>query len=278
MEISFTKVNYIYNGDKIYQALKDINLSLSAHDITVILGPAGAGKSTLLEHSNALLIPTSGSVNILGRIVSKKSARFLKDLRRQVGLVFQFPEYQLFANTVLDDIAFGPKNFKATRKLATKLAFDAANTLGINEQVLKSHPLKLSGGQMRLVSLAGILAMNPRFLVLDEPTRGLDSQSSILIKQQILNLHKEKKGIIVVTHDVDFALEIGTRFIILCDGQVAFDGDKKSFLEISDYSLLGLNRPINLELQDLFNSKFGLQISKHASFSGLVTQIKEQLK
>ena len=178
-------------------------LTIKEGIITAIIGETGSGKSTLVEHLNALLMPTEGSLEILDyNLVANQKVKFLKPLRKDVGLVFQFSEYQLFEETVLKDVAFGPLNFGFTLDEAMKRAKEALNMVKIDESLFETSPLELSGGQRRRVAIAGILACDPKIIVLDEPTAGLDPKGAKEIIGLFVTLNKKfNKTIIIVSHD-----------------------------------------------------------------------------
>ncbi len=252
MGIRFENVNYSYNSfDKKYDALKNINLNFSKCDEFIsIIGKTGSGKSTLFELSNALLKPTSGICDILGWKIFFKYKKKLSPIRQKVGLVFQFPEYQLFADTILNDIAFGPRNFKKTKKNALALAKKAAKDLGIDNEMLKQSPFKISGGQMRKVAIAGILAMDPDILLLDEPTRGLDPETAKDIMQHIKNKFlKDRKTVIIISHDLDLVYDISTRIVALDNGRVVID-KKKTDYTYNDFKNLNIGFPHILEIKE----------------------------
>src|SRR5690554_6530009 len=180
MGILFKDVSYAYKGvkDDRFEAINGINLKIKDGEFVAIIGKTGSGKSTLVQHMNALLQPSKGTVEIYGNILPKKRKQKIGPIRKHVGLVFQFPEYQLFEYTVLKDIMFGPKNFGLKEEEAEKKAREAAKLVGLGDEILERSPFRISGGQMRRTAIAGILAMEPHVLVLDEPTRGLDPQGA----------------------------------------------------------------------------------------------------
>ena len=209
MGISFKNVSHSYRGLKkkdITVALENINLEINdKEEFISIIGKTGAGKSSLIEHMNALKLPTSGTVEIFDYVITpkKKKNPKLKGVRKRVGFVFQFPEYQLFEETVLKDIMFAPKNFGMKEEDAKKKAIEVAKLLGI-EKLLNKSPFNLSGGQMRKCAIAGILAYEPDILLLDEPTRGLDPQSSKEIMELFHDIYKTLgKTIVLITHDMN---------------------------------------------------------------------------
>ena len=228
MGINFSKVNYTYAPQKKKvknkYILEDINLTISEkNEFITIVGHTGSGKSTLVQMMNALLVPTTGSVTVFGNEITYKKQKNLKRLRKNVGLVFQFPEYQLFEETVLKDVCFGPKNYKLENPVAK--AKEALTSVKIYEDKYEKSPFRLSGGEKRKVAIAGILASEPNVLILDEPTVGLDPQT----KKELLLLLKEinkEKTIIIITHDMHALWEVSTRVIVLDDKKIVYDGDK----------------------------------------------------
>jgi len=235
MPIKFKKLSYVYSLDTPYQfqALKDIDLELKIGEITAIIGKTGSGKSTLVQHLNGLLLPTSGSLEILDReIVANVKTKKLKMLRKDVGLVFQFPEYQLFEETILKDVSFGPKNFNVSEEEAIKKAKEALELVDIDESYYDKSPLELSGGQKRRIAIAGILAMDPKVLVLDEPTAGLDPQGA----KQMMDLFKElnkkyDKTILIVTHNMEHVLDYCDNVVVIKDGEIKENCEVGVFFE-----------------------------------------------
>ena len=228
MPISFRSLTYIYDEGMPYAhtALKDIDLDIREGVITAVIGETGSGKSTLVEHLNALLLPSRGSLEILDHtIVAKEKNKNLKALRREAGLVFQFSEYQLFEETILKDVAFGPKNFGVEEKEAEKKAAEALKMVGIDESLFANSPLDLSGGQKRRVAIAGILAIDPKIIVLDEPTAGLDPSGAKEMINLFVSLNKKlKKTIILVSHDMEVVYMYADDTVILTKGKVSYSG------------------------------------------------------
>ncbi|MBQ3419059.1 MAG: energy-coupling factor transporter ATPase [Erysipelotrichaceae bacterium] len=246
MAINFKSLTYIYDEGMPYahKALDDINLSLIEGKITAIIGQTGSGKSTLVEHLNALLLPSFGSLEILDRtIVAKQKNTGLKALRKEVGLVFQFSEYQLFEETILKDVAFGPKNYGASEQEAIQKAKEALKLVGIEEKYYDISPLDVSGGQKRRIAIAGILALEPKILVLDEPTAGLDPKGASEMINIFINLNKQKNTtIIIVSHDNEMVYNFADNTVLMDHGKVIFNGltlDLFNNKELSDkYNLL----------------------------------------
>ena len=226
MEINFQHVNFKYDKKQAYETLNDINLTISDTDeFITIVGHTGSGKSTLVQLMNALILPTSGRLTIFNQEIKPKNNKPLKQIRKQIGLVFQFPEYQLFEETVLKDIMFGPKNFGYSDEDAKKLAMEAIDLLNINHDLLERAPFNLSGGQKRKVAIAGILASQPDILIFDEPTVGLDPKGKEELLFLLNKIQKEThKTIIMVTHDMNIVAKHATRTIVLNNGSIVFDG------------------------------------------------------
>ncbi len=227
-KISFDEVSFNYRQyDKNSKdALKSVTTKIENDDIVAIVGHTGSGKSTFIQHLNALITPTEGTVNIGDKVVySNKKNKKLKSLRQKVGLVFQFPEYQLFEETVLKDIMYGPLNFGVAKEDAERKALEMADLVGISEEILERIPFKLSGGQMRKVAIAGVLAMEPAVLVLDEPTVGLDPETRRTLLETLLDIRKKtNKKIILVTHDMNVVSEYTDYCIVFNEGKIAFEG------------------------------------------------------
>lgn len=232
MGINFSEVNFSYQAPRkrraVVYTLKDINLEIKDKDeFVAIVGHTGSGKSTLVQLMNALLLPHSGKLEIFGTEVNKKVT--LKPIRKRVGLVFQFPEYQIFEETVLKDIAFGPKNFELADPEGR--AREVADIMGISD-LLERSPFTLSGGQLRKVAISGILASDPDILILDEPTVGLDPFTKSELLGLLKRLNEEYgKSIIVITHDMGVVSGYAKRVIVLKEGRIVFDGDKKSLFK-----------------------------------------------
>ena len=225
MAISFKEVDHYYPGLKKHEytvALSNINLEINdKNEFIAIIGKTGSGKSTLLQHMNGLVLPSKGNVVVFDNIITpkKKKNPKLKNVRKRVGFVFQFPEYQLFEETVLKDIMFAPKNFGLSEDKAKAKAIEIAKLLNI-ENLLNKSPFNLSGGQMRRVAIAGILAYDPDILLLDEPTRGLDPKGAEEIMELFYEIHKSTgKTIILISHDMNFVYKYATRLVVLNDSK-----------------------------------------------------------
>ena len=267
MEIKFLNTSHNYEGlgrGDFVAAIKDINLTIESKDeFVAIVGKTGSGKSTLVEHMNGLLLPTDGAVDILGSVFTNKKRKNprLLPVRKKVGFVFQFPEYQLFEETCLKDIMFAPKNFGFKDKEARARALEAAKLVGIDQRILNKSPFNLSGGQMRKVAIAGILAYNPDVLLLDEPTRGLDPKGM----KDVMDLFKKiqtkmHKSVVLISHSMDNVYEYATRVVVMNDGSVAYDGNKYDLFKSGLYKDLHLEKPAVLKAVDYLNEKLGLNL------------------
>lgn len=228
MDIKLQQVSYAYAQGTPFEkrALFDVDFEIPSHTYQAIIGHTGSGKSTILQHFNALLRPTSGEVHIGDRIVvAGKKAKDLKAVRQKVGIVFQFPEHQLFEETVLKDIMFGPMNFGVSEQEAEARAKELVDLVGLPENILEKSPFDLSGGQMRRVAIAGVLAMEPEVIVLDEPTAGLDPRGQKEIMDMFYNLHQER-GLttILVTHSMEDAARYADNIVIMHEGKNVLSG------------------------------------------------------
>ena len=260
MAITFKSLSYIYDEGMPYahHALKDINLNIEEGKITAIIGKTGSGKSTLVEHLNALLVPSSGSLEIEDTIILPgKKNKGLKALRKKVGLVFQFSEYQLFEETILKDVAFGPKNYGASEQEAIAKAKLALKMVGIDESYYETSPFDLSGGQKRRIAIAGILALEPKIIVLDEPTAGLDPKGSQEMIDLFVKLNK-KAGItvILVTHDNEIVYNYADNTVLMADGEVKYSGNTLELFDdkekVKEFNIL---EPKILSVKNALNDK-----------------------
>jgi energy-coupling factor transport system ATP-binding protein len=278
MGIQFKDVGYTYKGLKTsYVALKNINLDIPPKgEMIAICGHTGSGKSTLVQHMNALLLPTTGQVSIFGHMLPPRKKEKINHLRQRVGLVFQFPEYQLFEETIIKDIMFGPKNFKHTDVDALEKAKQAATIVGISEQMYELSPFRISGGQMRRVAVAGILAMEPEILVLDEPTRGLDpkGRNDLMAVFKTLN-ETYNKTIIIISHDMDLVAEYAKRIIVLKDGEIVFDGMKETLFEHPDFESFHLDLPTPLKILRHLEKEIKIPYQPKYDYESLLTYLKE---
>ncbi|MGX7150289.1 energy-coupling factor ABC transporter ATP-binding protein [Enterococcus ureasiticus] len=239
MDIRFEQVDFTYQPNTPFEqrALFDLNLTIENGSYTAIVGHTGSGKSTLLQHLNALVKPTKGTVTIGDRvIVPETNNKNLKPIRKKVGIVFQFPEAQLFEETVAKDIAFGPKNFGVSGEDAARLAAEMLDLVGLDASYLERSPFELSGGQMRRVAIAGVLAMEPEVLVLDEPTAGLDPQGRKEMMEMFQRLHEERgMTIVLVTHLMDDVANYADHVIVLEQGQIVKAGTPQEVFQDIDW-------------------------------------------
>ena len=230
-------------------AIRDVSVTLTQGESIFVLGHTGSGKSTFVQHLNALLQPTSGTVRIDGEDINRdKISR--RDVKRRVGLVFQYPEYQLFEETVAEDIAFGPKNMKLPKEEIDERVREAAGFVGVEESLFSRSPLELSGGQKRRVAIAGVIAMRPEVLILDEPTAGLDPIGSRTIMENIRN-YREKSGatVLIVSHNMDDAARYCDRLIVFDHGTIRMDGTPEQvFAHTEELMDVGLNVPRAAEI------------------------------
>lgn len=212
-----------------HKALEDVSLEITDGSYTAVIGHTGSGKSTLMQHLNGLLKPTEGFLEINGhQITPETQNKELGDLRKEVGFVFQFPEAQLFEETVKKDIAFAPKNFGKSDEEAEKIAIKMAKMVDLPDEVLDKSPFELSGGQMRRVAIAGILAMEPKILVLDEPTAGLDPMGRLEMMRLFSRLHKNGMTIILVTHQMNDVADYADHALVLEHGRLIADTTPKA--------------------------------------------------
>ncbi|MBP3907612.1 MAG: energy-coupling factor ABC transporter ATP-binding protein [Turicibacter sp.] len=265
MQIKFESVNHIYNANTPMEqrALYDINFDIKDGQFLAIVGHTGSGKSTLIQHMNGLLKPSTGSITIGEKVIKPdEKNKGLKEIRQYVGLVFQFPEYQLFEETVEKDIMFGPMNYGVSEEEAKVRAHDVIKMVGLDQSVLSQSPFNLSGGQMRRVAIAGILAMNPDVLVLDEPTAGLDPQGQHEMMEMFNTLHKQyHKTIILVTHDMNLVAEYAEEMIVMHRGEMKFKGaPQQVFKEVDALRECGIILPIAAQNYHELANKIGLSV------------------
>lgn len=245
--IKAENVNYIYQQGMPFerQALYDVNIEIEDGSLVALIGHTGSGKSTLIQHFNALVKPTSGKIIINGIDVTAPKAD-LRLVRKTVGLVFQYPEHQLFEETVYKDIAFSPKNMGFSDEEIDKRVRESAALVGLKEKHLTRSPFDLSGGQKRRVAIAGVLAMNPKVLILDEPTAGLDPKGRDEILATIKKLHEENKKMIIifVSHSMEDVAKTAERVIVMNDGHVEMQGTvAEVFAQAEHLQKIGLNVP-----------------------------------
>ena len=280
MSINLTNVFYTYMTGTPFerQALNDVSVSIEKGEILAIIGHTGSGKSTLVQHLNGLLKPSSGKVTIDDIDISRRGGE-AKKARQQVGMVFQYPEHQIFAETVYEDIAFGPRNRGFSAEEVDKQVHEAMAFVGLDfDTFAKRSPFQLSGGQMRRVAIAGVVAMNPDYLVLDEPSAGLDPRSRNAVFKEILALHKERGiAIVLVTHSMEEAAKYANRMLVINKGKILFDGKPAEIFSQHKDELVavGMDEPQVYKLSALLRSK-GLNIAEGITDSAeLVKNIKK---
>ncbi|UOE55651.1 energy-coupling factor ABC transporter ATP-binding protein [Bacillus sp. CMF12] len=265
MDISLQNVEYRYQVNTPFErlAIKDVSIDIPSGTFLAIIGHTGSGKSTVLQHLNALLKPTEGQVVIGERMItSEKKQKNLKEIRQRVGIVFQFPEHQLFEETVEKDICFGPMNFGVSEEEAKKRASAAISQVGLPEEILRKSPFDLSGGQMRRVAIAGVLAMEPDVIVLDEPTAGLDPRGRKEIMDMFYSLHGTRGlSTVLVTHSMEDASRYADQIVIMHNGEVYKKGTPKEIFSSPEGLLkLGLDVPevvrFQLKMEKLLNIRF----------------------
>jgi hypothetical protein len=268
-------ISYVYSAGTAYEkkALNDVSLTINKGEFIGIIGHTGSGKSTLIQHFNGLEKATSGTIYFNGQDIYDKDFN-MKSLRSKVGLVFQYPEHQLFETTVLEDVKFGPKNLGLDKLEVDLRAFEAIKQVGLSEKSYDASPFELSGGQKRRVAIAGVLAMKPEILILDEPTAGLDPRGRDEILDQIAKLHKEGLTVILVSHSMEDVAKYADRIIAMNSGKIAFDGTPKEvFRHYKELERMGLSAPqvtyIMQEMKDL-----GLPVDTDVS---TVEEAKEEI-
>ena len=250
-EIIVEQLRHVYSAGTPFEvaAIEDIDLSIPQGQMVGIIGHTGSGKSTFIQHMNALLAPSAGKVRCGGRDINE-SKLSRRDVKHQVGLVFQYPEYQLFEETVYKDIAFGPKNMKLSQEEIDQRVREAAGFVGVEEELFEKSPLELSGGQKRRIAIAGVIAMRPGVLILDEPTAGLDPAGCRQILDNIC-AYREKTGatVIIVSHNMDDVARIAERIIVFSHGRVVMDGSAgEVFSRAEELIGIGLSVPRATEL------------------------------
>lgn len=278
MGIQFKDVTFRYKGFKTeYLALDKINMEIASKgEIIGICGHTGSGKSTLVQHMNGLLQADSGTVSVFDIILPSKKKVKLNSLRRRVGLVFQFPEYQLFEETILKDVMFGPKNLKIKQEDIEKIAKSSLKAVGINPTLYDQSPFRISGGQMRRVAIAGVLAMQPDILVLDEPTRGLDPVGQKELMKMLYQIHVETNmTMLIISHDMDLLGEYATRMVVMKEGKKVFDGSKDDLFLNPEFEDMNLDYPTSIKVMKHLHEKISLPFKMLYSMDEVVHYLED---
>lgn len=277
MSIKIENLNHVYMPKTPFEkiALNDINCEIKDGEFIALIGHTGSGKSTFIQHLNGLLSPTSGSIIVDGVNIADKKVK-LSDIRKKVGLVFQYPEYQLFEETIEKDIEYGPRNLGISEEEISKRVKKSMEMVGLDYETYKDKsPFDLSGGQKRRVAIAGVIAMEPKVLILDEPTAGLDPKGREDILAQIKILHKEYgMTIIMVSHSMEDVAKIADRVIVMNSGEIVLDGEiAEVFKEVEVLEKIGLAVPqVTYLIREL--RKKGFNISEEIF---TISQAKEAL-
>lgn len=298
MSIELNNICFFYGAKTPYQvtALENVNLKIDKGNFLGIVGHTGSGKSTLVQHLNGLLNPTFGSfkyseegqeiysinrepkLDKKGRFIyykDKKNPK-LKDLRKHIGLVFQFPEYQLFETDVLTDVMYGPKNFGMSESEARQAAVDALKMVGINESYFTRSPFELSGGEKRKIAIAGIIASKPKYLVLDEPTAGLDPMAEYNMLRLFREIGRNGTTIVLITHNMDIVLKFCDRLIVVDNAKIVQDGEPLKIFQDSEFiNSSSLEAPYVLKVcNELIKNGLALDIKNVKDIKSLAREIK----
>lgn len=282
MDINFKNVSFVYGEKTPFEklALDNIDLTIKKGEFVGIIGHTGSGKSTLIQHFNGILKPTSGDV-FIGDMNTKDKELAKSGLRYKIGLVFQYPEYQLFEETIEKDIAFGPKNMGLSEAEVTERVKEAMELVGLDYEAKKDKsPFEISGGQKRRVAIAGILAMKPDILILDEPTAGLDPKGRDELFFQIKRLYEKNNiTIVLISHSMEDVAKLVNRIIIMKNGRIHLDkSTKEAFSDVDDLKKVGLNVPQITELMDILRKK-GYHFSKNIlTVDEAFNEIKRELR
>jgi len=282
MEIKFNHVDYTYNENTplATKALQDISVTFKEEKIHGIIGRSGSGKTTMIELMNALLLPTKGNIEIGSRVINKtRKIPNINQMRYKIGLVFQFPEEQFFCSTVQKEIEFGMKYFKKSVPNIQKHISDALKMVELDDSYLERDPFSLSSGEMRKVAIASILAFNPKIIILDEPTIGLDFESKQnLIKILKMLKNRYHKTIIMVTHDTDLLHKIADHIIVLENGKLALEGNKYEVFTHPNLENYGVKRPQIIEFEKMVLDKKQIKLGFRDDINDLMKDVYRYVK
>ena len=286
MSIQVRDLTHIYSEGLPYEsvALKDVSFSIEDGEFVGVIGHTGSGKSTMVQHLNGLLKPHSGSI-IIGDVDITKGNVLMRDIRRKIGLVFQYPEYQLFEETVHKDVAFGPTNLGLTKGEVDQRVIEAINLVGLDyDEIGERSPFELSGGQKRRVAIAGVIAMKPEVLILDEPTAGLDPKAHKDVLEMIKKIHETQKNItILVSHNMNDIAKMVDKVLVMEKGMLVMEGTPKQvFSQAQKLKKMGLALPQASEMMNKLRSKgFDIKegiLTNDEAFVELVRILKQDIK
>ena len=280
MQLAFEHVTHTYQAGSPFQAtaIKDICLTVSSGEFVALIGHTGSGKSTLAQHMNALLTPTEGRVTLDGRNINEKGVS-KRDVRQRIGLVFQYAETQLFEETVAKDVAFGPKNLGLSQEEIDARVREALERVGLAySEIAERSPFELSGGQMRRVAIAGVIAMRPEMLVLDEPAAGLDPLGRQEIMRMVQGFHRAGTTVVMVSHSMDDVAETASRIIVMDQGQLTLDGTPEAvFADAERLVALDLDVPQTCRLSLVLRRRwpdFPMCVRMDEAYEALLARLK----
>lgn len=278
MPIKINHVSFFYlkKTPNEVKALDDVTFEIKDHSITTLIGHTGSGKSTLIQLFNALELPSEGTIEVDDFLITpnKRKNKHIKELRRHIASIFQFPEYQLFEETVEKDVAFGLRNYGIKEAEAIEKAHEALKLVGLDESFYKRSPFELSGGEKRRVAIAGILVLNPDILILDEPTAGLDPNGTKIILDLIKSLNENGKTIILVTHDMNIVLNLATDVVVLKEGKVVFEGSPYELFALTSDDLSLDVPPLYEFAHTLIHKGLNIDVKKIKDIDSLIEEIK----
>lgn len=286
MSIQVKNLTHIYSEGLPYEsvALKDVSFSIEDGEFIGVIGHTGSGKSTMVQHLNGLLKPHSGSI-LIGDVDITKGNVLMRDIRRRIGLVFQYPEYQLFEETVHKDVAFGPTNLGLPKVEVDQRVIEAINLVGLDyDEICERSPFELSGGQKRRVAIAGVIAMKPEVLILDEPTAGLDPKAHKDVLEMIKKIHETQKNItILVSHNMNDIAKMVDKVLVMEKGKIAMEGTPRQvFSQAGKLKKMGLALPQASEMMNkLRNRGFDIKegiLTADEAFDELVRILKQNIK